>query len=199
MRDMKLSEVAHKLGITKRTLYNWKKENKISFIKKNKLNYISYNDYCQLANIQYKNEEKIVIYARVSSSENKSNLDSQTERLISYCTAKGYKIHKIVKEIGSGINDNRQKLIDLLIKDDFTKIIVEHKDRLTRVGFNYIKVLLENKNKSIEIVNEANDNKEDLIQDFVSIITSYCAKIYGKRRSSRKTEQLIKKLEDDNS
>lgn len=199
MRDMKLSEVANKLGITKRTLYNWKRKNIISFIKKNKLNYISYDDYCQLANIQHKNEEKIVIYARVSSSENKSNLDSQAERLTSYCIAKGYKIHKIIKEIGSGINDNRQKLIDLLTKDDFTKIVIEHKDRLTRVGFNYIKVLLENKNKNIEIVNEIDNNKEDLIQDFVSIITSYCAKIYGRRRSSRKTEQLIKKLEEDNN
>ncbi|NCC70891.1 IS607 family transposase, partial [bacterium] len=185
-------------GITKRTLYNWKKENKIKFIKKNKLNYISYHDYCDLAHIKHQDEEKVVIYARVSSSENKSNLDSQSERLISYCMAKGYKIHKIIKEIGSGINDNRQKLINLLAKDDFTKIVVEHKDRLTRVGFNYIKVLLENKNKHIEIVNEVNDNKEDLIQDFVSIITSYCAKIYGKRRSSRKTEQLIKNLEEDN-
>lgn len=198
MRDLKLSEVANKLGITKRTLYNWKKENKINFIKKNKLNYISYSDYCDLAHIKHQNEEKIVIYARVSSSENKSNLDSQAERLISYCMAKGYKIHKIIKEVGSGINDNRQRLIDLLVKDDFTKIIVEHKDRLTRIGFNYIKVLLENKNKYIEIVNEV-DNKEDLIQDFVSIITSYCAKIYGKRRSTRRTEQLIKKLEEDNN
>ena len=112
--------------------------------------------------------------------------------------AKGYKIHNIIKEVGSGINDNRPKLINLLTKGDFTKIVVEHKDRLTRIGFNYLKVLLENDNKTIEVVNECESEKEDLIQDFVSIITSYCTEIYGKRRSARKTEQLIKQLEVDN-
>ena len=197
MRHLKLSEVANKLGITKRTLYNWHDKGKIKFITKNKLHYISYDDYCDLAHIKNEKEEKIIIYARVSSSENKDNLDSQAKRLEQYCIAKGYKIYKIIKEIGSGINDNRPKLINLLEKDDFTKIVVEHKDRLTRIGFNYIKVLLENKNKQIEVVNECDSDKEDLIQDFVSIITSYCAKIYGKRRSNRKTETLIKSLEED--
>ena len=109
------------------------------------------------------------------------------------------KIHKIIKEIGSGINDSRVKLTNLLISDDYTKIVIEHKDRLTRIGFNYIKILLENKGKQIEVINECDSDKEDLIQDFVSIITSYCAKIYGKRRSNRKTEQLIKKLKEDNN
>ena len=109
------------------------------------------------------------------------------------------KIHKIIKEIGSGINDSRVKLTNLLISDDYTKIVIEHKDRLTRIGFNYIKILLENKGKQIEVINECDSDKEDLIQDFVSIITSYCAKIYDKRRSNRKTEQLIKKLKEDNN
>ena len=162
MRDLKLSEVANKLGITKRTLYNWEKENKITFIKKNGLNYITFDDYCDLAHIKNEKEEKIVIYCRVSSSENKDNLNSQAERLQLYCLAKGYKIYKIIKEIGSGINDNRPKLINLLEKDDFTKIVVEHKDRLTRIGFNYIKVLLENKNKQIEVVNECDSEKENI-------------------------------------
>lgn len=198
MRDMKLSEVAKKLGITKRTLYNWKQQGKITFIKKGSLNYISFDEYCDLAHIKQEKEDKIVIYCRVSSSENKSNLDSQAERLKQYCMAKGYKIHNIIKEVGSGINDNRPKLINLLTKGDFTKIVVEHKDRLTRIGFNYLKVLLENDNKTIEVVNECESEKEDLIQDFVSIITSYCTEIYGKRRSARKTEQLIKQLEVDN-
>ena len=199
MRDLKLSEVANKLEISKRTLYNWHNQNKIKFIKKNNLNYISYDDYCDLAHIKNEKEEKVVIYTRVSSSENKDNLDSQAKRVEMYCLARGYKIHKIIKEIGSDINDSRVKLRNLLISDDYTKIVIEHKDRLTRIGFNYIKILLENKGKQIEVINECDSDKEDLIQDFVSIITSYCAKIYGKRRSNRKTEQLIKKLEEDNN
>lgn len=195
MRPLKLSEVAKKLGITKKTLYIWKNKGKIKFQKIGSLNYISYEDYCDLAHIKHEKEEKIVIYARTSSSANKDMLEAQAQRLSHYAIAKGYKIHRVIKEFGSGINDHRPLLLKLLESGDFTRIIVEHKDRLTRIGFNYIETLLKRDNKIIEVVNEAEDVKEDIIQDFVSIITSYCARIYGNRRSKRKTEQLIKELE----
>lgn len=136
-------------------------------------------------------KEKVVIYCRVSSTQNKENLETQAKRLTDYCIAKGYQIHAIIKEFGSGINDTRPKLVTLLQKGDFTKLVVEHKDRLTRIGFNYLKLFLEKDNKTIEVVNNAETDKEDLIQDFVSIITSYCAKIYGKRRTKRKTIDII--------
>jgi predicted site-specific integrase-resolvase len=122
-------------------------------------------------------------------------LENQANRLQQYCIAKGYQIHKVIKEFGSGINDNRPLLTKLLSSGDFTKIVIEHKDRLTRIGFNYIETLLKKEGKEIEVVNNAEDDKENIIQDFVSIITSYCARIYGNRRSKRKTEQLIKELE----
>ena len=141
--------------------------------------------------------EKVAIYTRVSSSENKTNLDSQADRLLSYANAKGYQIHKIIKEVGSGLNDNRPKLYSLLADTSITKIIVEHKDRFSRFGLNYIKLLLESQGRSIEIVNEVTDQKEDLIQDFASIITSFCARLYGKRRSKRKTLELITELNDN--
>ena len=73
----------------------------------------------------------------------------------------------------------------------------EHKDRLTRVGFNYIKVLLNSQGKDVEIINEAREEKEDLMQDFISIITSFCARIYGMRRQKRKTECIIECLENE--
>lgn len=141
----------------------------------------------------------VAIYARVSSTENKSNLDSQTERLTNYCIAKGYQIVSITKEIGSGINDNRKKLIKLLNEDNYSLIVVEHKDRLTRIGFNYIQVLLSKQGKSIEVVNLATEETEDLMTDFISIITSFCARIYGLRRSKRKTENIIKELNSETS
>lgn len=141
----------------------------------------------------------VAIYARVSSSENKFNLDSQAERLTQYCTAKGYQIISITKEIGSGINDNRTKLIKLLNEDNYNIIVVEHKDRLTRIGFNYIQVLLAKQGKSIEVVNLATEETEDLMTDFISIITSFCTRIYGLRRSKRKTENIIKELNNETS
>jgi len=65
------------------------------------------------------------------------------------------------------------------------------------LGFNYLEVLLNKNNKKIEVVNFVDTDEEDIIQDFVSIITSYCARIYGKRRSKRKTEKLIKELQNE--
>lgn len=78
-----------------------------------------------------------------------------------------------------------------------TKIVVEHKDRLTRFGFNYLLTLLEKQGCQIEIVNEAGNDKDDLMQDLVSIITSMCARYYGLRRSKRKTEKIIQELKTD--
>jgi len=74
----------------------------------------------------------VVIYARVSANENRPNLDTQAERLCAHCAAKGWKVHKVVKEVGSGINDGRKKLLAILADPTVKIIVVEHKDRLTR-------------------------------------------------------------------
>ncbi len=131
----------------------------------------------------------------MSSAENKSNLESQALRVERYCIARGYKIVGVVKEVGSGVNDSRKKLIKIFERDDYNLIVCEHKDRLTRVGFNYIKVLLNSQGKDVEIINEAREDKEDLMQNFISIITSFCARIYGLRRQKTRTQCIIKCLE----
>jgi predicted site-specific integrase-resolvase len=76
-----------------------------------------------------------------------------------------------------------------VIVDDYKIIVVEHKDRLTRIGFNYLKVLLNKQGKDIEVVNQAEEETEDMMQDFISIITRFCTRIYGLRRRKRKTER----------
>jgi predicted site-specific integrase-resolvase len=192
---IKISKLAKDLGVTKQTIWNWKYSGKIQFHKLGYLNYVDIDTYNGLLGIKEKKEEKVVIYCRVSSAVNKSNLITQKERLVNYCNAKGYKVYKVIEEFGSGLNDKRPKLEFLLKSGDFTKIVVEHKDRLCRHGFNYLETLLNRDNKEIEVVNEPLDDKDDLMQDFIAVITSYCARLYGKRRSRRKTEQIIKELE----
>lgn len=195
MNLIKLSRLYKDLGVCRATIYAWKNKGLLKFEKSSTgRNFVSQETYNRLMNVKENNDEKVIIYCRVSSSENKTNLQTQKDRVISYCNAKGYRVHKVVEEIASGINDKRPKLIALLKNDDFTKIVVEHKDRLTRFGFNYIETLLNIRNKSIEVINNVETDKEDIIQDFVSIITSYCARIYGHRRSKRKTEHLIREL-----
>ena len=189
--NMKLSEYAKRKGVTYRTAQNhWYK----GLLKGEQLatgTIVVYED----DNEAVKNKIlQVVTYARVSSSQNKDNLDKQQSRLIDYANAKGYKTKYNIKEIGSGLNDNRPQLIKLLSDKDIDIILVEHKDRLTRFGFNYIETLLKIQGRKIEVINNLDDDKDDLIQDFISIITSFCARIYGQRRSKRNTEKLINEL-----
>jgi predicted site-specific integrase-resolvase len=146
--------------------------------------------------IHYEIEKKAILYARVSSSENKTNLEAQLVRLRNYASAKGYTIIREIKEIGSGLNDHRQQLEKILQDDSWNILIVEYKDRLARFGLNYLSILLNKQNKNIEVINETFGEKEDLMQDFVSIITSFTARLYGLRRSKRKTEEIIKQLKE---
>lgn len=138
-----------------------------------------------------------VTYARVSSSENKSNLESQNTRLRDFCTASGWTNDLSIKEIGSGLNDHRAKLAKLLSDGKPTKLVVEHKDRLARFGFNYIELLCKHISCEIVVINSRTNEQKDLIEDFVSVITSFCARIYGQRRSKRATEKLIESLTND--
>lgn len=140
-------------------------------------------------------EFRVVCYARVSSSENKDNLERQAERLVAYANASGLKVNEVVKEIGSGLNDRRRKLLRVLNNPVTTHIIVEHRDRLTRFGFEYLSQWMKTRGCQIVVINEAANDRDDLMQDFVSLVTSFTARLYGLRRSKRKTEKLIKELE----
>ncbi len=130
----------------------------------------------------------------VSSAENKDNLDRQAERLIQYAILKGYQVVDVVKEVGSGLNDNRKKLEKLLLKDDYEILVVEHKDRLGRFGTHYIDILLKRLGVTLEVVNLADNGRDELMQDLVAIITSFAARLYGQRRAKRKTEKIVEAL-----
>ena len=194
---MKLSTYAKKLGIHYQTAWNLFNAGQIKGYKLPTGTIIITEE----ENVKPFNDNKIkaVLYARVSSHEQKDDLQRQSERLSLYASAKGYIAYKNIQEIGSGLNDNREKLKNILNKElnNFDVLLVEHKDRLTRFGFNYIELLLNDNNIQIEIINPILDDKEDLIQDFVSIITSFCARIYGQRRNKRKTEKLIRELSNE--
>lgn len=189
---MKLSHWAKKKGITYRTAWNHFKQGMIPGAYK-----LSTGTIIVPEQTDKSTQEYVVCYARVSSSQNKKNLSSQSERLAQYANAKGYQVKEFIQEIGSGLNDKRPKLIKLITSNEPTIIIVEHADRLTRFGFNYLEVLLKKQNCRIEVINSLDNDTQDLMQDFVSLITSFCARLYGLRRCKRKTEQLIKGLEDE--
>lgn len=185
---MRLTEWAKKNSITYRTAWEHFRTGKIPTAYKLASGTIIVPD-----ELDYK-PMFVVVYARVSSSENKTNLDSQADRVCQFCSASGLVVSQVVKECASGLNDNRPKLMSILTNKQVTHIVVEHKDRLTRFGFNYIKELFSGK---IIVINEVVESETDLMQDFVSLVTSFCARLYGQRRSKRKTEKLIAALSND--
>lgn len=193
MKKIKLTTFAKLNDVTPRTIWNWIYKGIVKYerTKTNRVYILIDDDENKIK------QPNVAIYARVSSAENKNNLDKQKDRLVSYANAKGYKISKIVSEIGSGLNDQRPKLEKLLMDKTIDIIVVEHKDRLARFGTNYIEKLLSLDNRKIEVINPQMNEKDDLMQDFVSIITSFCERLYGKRITKRQTEKLINELNKD--
>ena len=185
---MKLSEYARRNSISYQTAWHHFKEGLIPNARQLPSGTVVVDEIKESTKPEY-----TVVYARVSSSENRSNLETQAERLSQYCTAKGWTVNEVVKECASGLNDNRPKLSKILTERKATRLVIEHKDRLTRFGFNYIKLLLND--CDIVVVNEC-ETDQDLFEDFVSLVTSFCARIYGKRRAKRKTAQIIHALEE---
>lgn len=158
---MKLPDYAKELGISYKTAWRWWKAGKLPHPARQTETGLVIVDYVPAAATRATRSNQAAIYSRVSSSENKDNLERQAERLIQYSTAKGYRVVKVVKEVGSGLNDNRKKLEQLLIDGGYEILVVEHKDRLARFGVNYIDVLLKKLGVKLEILNLAEKGKDE--------------------------------------
>ena len=192
---IKLSELASIMGLHYRTVVRHFKEGKIE-------GYTDSNGRMYALNPAWKDEvkedlsSKVILYARVSSTVNKASLDGQIERMRAYASAKGYQIVGEYKEIASGLNDNRPKLNSVLKRNDYGILLSEHKDRLTRFGFGYISLLLNEKHVKVEVINTTENKDQEIVDDFVSIITSFCGKIYGAKRKE-KTQRIIEEVSSE--
>lgn len=196
---MKLSEYARRVGVTRFTAHRWFHDGKIPGAYQLPSGLIYVPDTIFDTEKPPKQKGLTVVYARVSSSEQrKTNLETQAERLTQFAIANGWVVDKVIKEVGSGLNDERKKLTDLLRSDaKIDRIIVEHQDRLTRFGFNYLQILADKMGFEIVVVNPTMTDNEDLMQDFASVITSFCARLYSRRRAKRQTEKIIQSLREE--
>ena len=134
------------------------------------------------------------LYARVSGSDQKSDLDRQVARLTEYATANNMPIVSTVKEIGSGLNGHRKGLMGLLANTNAQIIIVEHRDRLMRFGFEYVEQALLAQGRKIVVV-ETQDVADDIVRDLHEIVVSVCARIYGKRSAKNRAKKAMAAIE----
>lgn len=186
---IKLSQFAKKYNITYRTAWQWAKDGKINNLEKTPTGGHVVNE----SEINNGAEQTTDIYARVSNAEQRDNLENQAKLCEQFCISKGLKIRKVYKEVGSGMNDNR-KMINKIFQNPPTNLVVLYKDRLTRFGFNYIKEALISKNCNLIVINENNSESEDLLKDFIAVITSFCCRLYGARRGQSKALKLKEEL-----
>ena len=192
-----IKETADYLNVSQDTLRKWDRSGKLKPLKTagghRRYDISSLNEFIGLEKKQEVSvkTEVCATYARVSSHEQKQkgDLDRQSQRLSEYCAKKNLMVSYIIKDVGSGLNDNRSgfiRLTDLIIQGKVNKLVIENKDRLTRFQFNFIKKMFESYGCKVIVINETEINNEELATDIMSLIASFSWKFYGRRSAERR-------------
>ncbi len=185
---MRLSQYAKQMGVSYRTAFRWWKAGKLDAYQLDTGTIIVRD---QAAKPETMN---VALYARVSSADQKEDLERQMQRLKDYAAAKGYHVTRTVSELASGLNESRPKFLKLLTDASIGVIVVEHKDRATRFGLTYIEQLLAMQERRLEVIFPS-DTDNDLVDDFIAVITSFASRIYGRRTSKRRAEKIKQGIE----
>ena len=205
--NYKPKDFAELLGVSVKTLQRWDRD---GIIKANRTptdrRYYTYDQYLQFKGIQTENDIRdTVIYARVSTRNQKDDLQNQVEFLKQFCNAKGIIVNQCVEDFGSGLNYNRKKwnrLLDEVMANKIKTIVISNKDRFIRFGYNWFEKFCEKFNTKIIIVNnETLSPNEELVQDIISILRVFSCRLYGLRKYKnqiKEDEEIAKELQNGN-
>jgi predicted site-specific integrase-resolvase len=185
---MKLSVWAKHQGISYKTAWNWWKEGRLP------VDIEQMPSGTLMVKEQKTASGSAALYARVSSHDQKKDLDGQIARLSAYAAAQGLLVSTVVTEIGSGLNGHRPKLMKILSDAGVSTIIVEHRDRLMRFGSEYVESALRAQGRKLVILDKS-ERKDDLVQDMREVLTSFCARLYGRRSAANKARKAVETLE----
>ena len=188
---MKLSEWARRNGITYKTAWLWWKHGKLPVPAR------QMPTGTILVDVPEREEgHAAVLYARVASADQKADLDRQVARLSSFAAERGWRVGEVVTEVGSGLNGHRKGLIGVLRPPEYGKIVVEHRDCLTRFGTESIEAALAAQGRSLVVV-DPETVKEDLVQDIIDVLTSLCERLYGRHSAQRRAEKALRAASED--
>lgn len=135
----------------------------------------------------------VALYARVSSADQKVDLERQIARLAVYAAENSLRVTDVVKEIGSGLNGHRRGLMRLLHDPKVTTLVVEHRDRLMRFGFEYVEAALVAQGRTVMVIDSA-EVQDDLVRDVTEVLTSLGARLYGKRAAANRAKRAMEAL-----
>lgn len=192
---LNISQAANVLGVSESTLRRWETEGRLVPDERTAGGQRRYKLSSIRPQMKHgdKLERKTVAYARVSSHDQKSDLERQKQVLELYCASQGWTF-EVMSDLGSGINYNKKglkALIQAIIDNDVGRLVITHKDRLLRFGAELIFSICEAKQVEVVIINQGEDStfEEDLAKDVLEIITVFSARLYGSR--SHKNQKLI--------
>ncbi|KAA8968150.1 IS607 family transposase [Mycobacterium sp.] len=132
---------------------------------------------------------RTAVYARVSSADQKADLDRQVARVTAWVTTQQIAVDKVVTGVGSALNGHRRKFLTLLRDPAVTRIVMEHRDRFCRFGWVYGEAALAVQGR--ELVVDSAEVDDDLVRDMTEILTSMCARLYGKRAAANRARRAV--------
>jgi putative resolvase len=185
---VKLSEWARSQGISYKTAWRWVKDDGMP-VPWRKLPsgtiIVEVAGGGQPANV--------ALYARVSRSDQRGDLDRQLARLSVYAAEHNLHVTESVAEVGSGLNGKRRKLLRLLGDAKISAVVVEHRDRFARFGSEYLEAAMAASGRRL-IVLDPSERNDDLVHDMISILTSFCARLYGQRSARNRARSIERAL-----
>lgn len=194
IHNYKPSEFAELLGVSVKTLQRWDRD---GILKANRTptdrRYYTYKQYLQFKGIQVEEDQRLtVIYARVSTKNQTDDLKNQVEFLRQFCNSRGMIVDRCIEDYGSGLNYNRKQwnqLLDSVMENKIKTIIVTHKDRFIRFGYDWFEKFCMKFNTEIIVVNNEDlSPQEELVQDIISILHVFSCRLYGLRKYKNQIE-----------
>ena len=182
---MNLKEWAAANGVGQSTAYTWFREGKLP-VRAEKVGglIMVFEDGASA-----ERSTVTVVYARVSSADQRSDLDRQVSRVTQWAMNSGVAVDRVVTEVGSALNGHRRKFLSLLNDPSVGRIVVEHRDRFCRFGVEYIEAALAAQGRELLVVDPA-EVDDDLVRDMTELLTSMCARLYGKRAAANRAAAL---------
>ncbi len=193
--NYKPKDFAGLLGVSVKTLQRWDRD---GVLKANRTptdrRYYTYDQYLQFKGVDVQDDDRqTVIYARVSTRNQKDDLRNQVEFLRRFCNAKGIVADQCIEDYGSGLNYNRKKwnrLLGEVMERRVRTVIVTHKDRFVRFGFGWFEKFCAKFGTSIVVVNNGElSPQEELVRDIVPILHVFSCRLYGLRKYKRQIER----------
>ena len=207
MKNYKPKDFAELVGVSVKTLQRWDREGILkAYRTPTERRYYTYAQYLSFMGEGAKDDQReVVIYARVSTRNQKDDLQNQVDFLRTFCNARGMIVDSCIEDIGSGLNYNRKKwnqLLDDVMDRKIKTIVISSKDRFIRFGFDWFEKFCLKFDTSIIVVN--NDTlspNEELVEDIISILHVFSCRLYGLRKYKNKIkadEEIAKELQDGN-